>query len=193
MTESLDALDGAGGKDEPLGYYDFSQNPQSENPPTGYVYSANNQPGTRTGKLYPGYYVPEDRARRIVQYLDSATIWSVESTKKMNTDSISTVFADVTTEILNTLEADGILQSTSNHKKAFKVLQNWNGDHQVTGVAPTIFSMLLSYIMENAMSDELGDDDYKAFNSSHLMKRTPLLRWFSISPGEAVLSSRAAR
>jgi penicillin amidase len=165
-------LDGAGGQDEPLGYYDFSQNPQSENPPTGFVFSANNQPDTLTGKLYPGYYVPEDRARRIVQYLDSETTWSVESTKKMNTDSISTVFADVTTEILNTLEADGILQSTSNHKKAHEILQNWNGDHQVTAVAPTIFSMLLSYIMENAMSDELGDDDYQAFNSSHLMKRT---------------------
>ncbi len=55
-------LDGASGKDELLGYYDFSQNPQSENPPIGFVYSANNQPGPLTGKLYPGYYVPEDRA-----------------------------------------------------------------------------------------------------------------------------------
>ena len=97
-------LDGAGGKDEPLGYYDFSQNPQSENPPAGFVYSANNQPDTLTGKLYPGYYVPEDRARRIVQYLESETAWSVDSTKQMNTDSISTVFTEVTAEILNTLK-----------------------------------------------------------------------------------------
>ena len=165
-------LDGAGGKDEPLGYYDFSQNPQSENPPTGYVFSANNQPDTLTGKLYPGYYVPEDRARRIVQYLDSETTWSVESTIKMNTDCISTVFTEVTAEILDTLKTDNILQSTPTHKKAFKILQNWNGDHQVRDVAPTIFSMLLSYIMENTMADELGDDDYQAFNSSHVMKRT---------------------
>jgi len=109
-------LDGAGGRDEPLGWYDFSQNPQSENPPAGFVYSANNQPDTLSGKLYPGYYVPEDRARRIVQYLDSETTWSVEKTEKMNTDCISTVFTEVTAEILNTLKADGILQSTSNHK-----------------------------------------------------------------------------
>jgi penicillin amidase len=185
-------LDGADGKDEPLGYYDFSQNPQSENPPTGYVYSANNQPDTLTGKLYPGYYVPEDRARRIVQYLDSETIWSVESTKKMNTDCISMVFAEVTSEILNTLKADRILQSTANHEKAFKILQNWNGDHQTTDVAPTIFSMLLSYIMENTMADELGDDEYKALNSSHLMKRTipviikndPSLWWDNIHTEE---------
>jgi penicillin amidase len=165
-------LDGAGGRDEPLGYYGFSQNPQSENPPTGFVYSANNQPDTFTGKLYPGYYLPEDRARRIVQYLDSETTWSVESTKKMNTDSISTVFRKITGEILNTLKADPILQSTSAHNTAFKILRNWNGDHQVTAVAPTVFSMLLSYIMESAMADELEDEDYQAFNSSHLMKRT---------------------
>jgi penicillin amidase len=165
-------LDGAGGQDEPLGYYDFSQNPQTENPPTGYVYSANNQPDTLTGMLYPGYYVPEDRARRIVQYLDAKTIWSVESTKKMTTDSISMVFTEVTAEILNTLKADGILQSSSNHQKAFKILQNWNGDHQTTDVAPTIFFMLLSYILENTMADEIGHDDYSALNSSHLMKRT---------------------
>jgi penicillin amidase len=165
-------LDGAGGKDEPLGYYDFSQNPRSENPPAGYVYSANNQPETLTGKLYPGYYVPEDRAGRIVQYLDSATGWSVESTQKMTTDGTSMVFAEVTAEILATLHGDSILQRTPGHAKAFEILKNWDGSHPITGVAPTIFTMLLSCIMENSMADELGDDDYRVFNSSHLMKRT---------------------
>jgi len=165
-------LDGASGQDEPLGYYDFSQNPQAENPPTGFVYSANNQPDTLTGKLYPGYYVPEDRARRIVQYLEADTAWSVDATKQMNTDCISTVSTEIAAEILNTLKTDKIRQSTSIHKHAYKILQNWNGDHQVTDVAPTVFSMLLSYIMKNTMADELGDDDYAVFNSSHVMKRT---------------------
>ncbi|MBT8371808.1 MAG: penicillin acylase family protein [Deltaproteobacteria bacterium] len=165
-------LDGASGKDEPLAYYDFSENPQSENPPDGYVFSANNQPDTLTDKLYPGYYVPEDRALRIVKYLDSETNWSVEATKKMNTDCISMVFAEVTAEIFKTLKADKILQSTSNHEKAFNVLQKWDGDHQIHDVAPTIFYVLLSSIMQNTMADELGDDDFKAIVSSHLMKRT---------------------
>ncbi len=89
---------------QPSVWYDFSQNPQSENPPAGFVYSANNQPDALSSKLYPGYYIPEDRARRIVQFLDSETTWSAESTKKMNTDCISTVFTEVTAEILNTLK-----------------------------------------------------------------------------------------
>ena len=165
-------LDGAGGRDEPLGYFDFSQNPQSENPPSGFVYSANNQPETLTGKLYPGYYVPDDRARRIIDYLDSETIWSVESTKKMNTDCLSMAFREVTAEIFRTLKEDSVLQSSSIHKKAYEVMQNWNGDHQTTDVAPSIFYWLISFIMENTMADELGADDYEALNSSHLMKRT---------------------
>jgi penicillin amidase len=39
-------------------------------------------------------------------------------------------------------------------------------------VAPSIFNWLLSNIMVNSMADELGEDDYDAFNSSQLMKCT---------------------
>jgi penicillin amidase len=165
-------LDGAGGRDEPLGYYDFSQNPQFENPPSGFVYSANNQPDTLTGTLYPGYYVPEDRARRITQYLDSDTIWSTESMQHMILDCKSAVFVEVTKEILATLENDPVLKITPGHEQAYQILNNWQGDHQITDVAPTIFYTLLAYIMENGMADELGMEDFKAIVSSHLMKRT---------------------
>ncbi len=165
-------LDGAGGRDEYLGYYDFSENPRSENPPNGFVFSANNQPETRTGELYPGYYMPEDRARRIVNYLDSETIWSVESTKKMTTDCLSLVHREVAAEIFSTLKEDGILQRTATHKKAYEALQSWDGDYQTTDVAPSIFNLLISHIMENTMADEIGSDDYQALSSSQLMRRT---------------------
>ena len=165
-------LDGAGGNDDPMGYYEFSHNPRSENPPSGYVYSANNQPDTLTGKLYPGYYVPEDRARRIVKYLDSSVKWSVENTKAMNTDNISDVFVETAAEILTVLEGDPILLNSSTHQKAARILQKWDGNHRTTDVPPTIYAMLLSCVMENAMADELGDEDYRALNSSHMMKRT---------------------
>jgi penicillin amidase len=49
-------LDGASGNDEYLGFYDFSKNPKSVNPPQGFVYSANNQPDSVDGVLYPGDY-----------------------------------------------------------------------------------------------------------------------------------------
>jgi penicillin amidase len=165
-------LDGASGLDEPLGYYDFTQNPRSENPPTGYVYSANNQPDTLSGKLYPGYYIPEDRARRIVEYLDSDTIWSQEKIQAMSTDCISPIAPQVTRQILKTLQNDRVLTKTRNHEKAYRILKKWNGDHQITDTAPTIYYMLISCILENTLADELGNDDFKAIVSSHLIKRT---------------------
>ena len=42
-------LDGSSGKDEYLGFYDFTKNPQAINPPWGFVYSANNQPDSVDG------------------------------------------------------------------------------------------------------------------------------------------------
>jgi penicillin amidase len=165
-------LDGASGKDEPQGYYDFAQNPQSEDPPSGFVYSANNQPGRTTGSLYPGYYVPEDRARRIVEYLESDTVWSIETMKLMITDCISPVAPEVAGEILKLIKNNSITTKTRNHEIACQILQNWTGDHQIHDVAPTIYYKLLANIMKNTFADELGDDEFMALVSSHLMKRT---------------------
>lgn len=165
-------LDGASGKDEPLGYYEFSENPHSVNPPSGFVYSANNQPDTITDRLYPGYYVPEDRARRITDYLNTDTVWTVDAMKKMSTDCISPVDTEITGEILRTLEGDEVLSKTPNHAAAYRILQSWNGDHQINDPAPTLFYALISHILENTFADELGQADFEVIVASHLMKRT---------------------
>ena len=72
VVSAVRVLDGASGKDEPLGWYDFfTENPSSENTPQGYVYSANNQPTAVNGVLYPGYFAPESRSRRITDLLEA--------------------------------------------------------------------------------------------------------------------------
>ncbi len=165
-------LDGASGKDEPLGYYDFTENPQSENPPSGFVYSANNQPEPLTDRLYPGYYVPDHRARRIVAFLESDTVWSVEAVKEMGTDSVSPAAPEMTREILNTVYDKERNAKSPLVEKAYRVLEQWDGDHQTDDVAPTIFYKLLAHIAENTFADELGKDDYQTFMTTHLMKRS---------------------
>jgi penicillin amidase len=165
-------LDGASGKDDPLGYYEFSENPHSENPPTGFVYSANNQPDATGGKLYPGYYVAEDRARRIVEYLASDTVWSVAAMKKMSTDCRSPVATEITAEILKTIGHEEVLNRSPLHRKAYQILQQWNGDHGIYDVAPTLYYKLFFSILEHTFADELGADDFRALASSSLLKRT---------------------
>ncbi len=165
-------LDGASGKDEPLGWYDFAKNPSSENPTSGYVYSANNQPEAVDGVSYPGYYVAEDRAKRIVQLLSSDKAWTMEKTKGMSTDITSAVIPATIDEIVKTIENHASVRRTDLHAKAFDELKEWDGDHPLSAVGPVIYNKLLFHIMENAMADELGEADFEAFLSTHLMKRT---------------------
>jgi penicillin amidase len=41
--------------------------------------------------LYPGYYLPEDRAKRITQLLEPKSDWNKESVGKMLNDNTSLV------------------------------------------------------------------------------------------------------
>ncbi len=63
-------LNGTNGVDDKKEFLDFSKNPHAINPSWNYVYSANNQPEAVDGYLYPGYYLPQDRAKRIVELLE---------------------------------------------------------------------------------------------------------------------------
>lgn len=165
-------LDGASGKDEPLGYYDFKDNPHSENPPNGYVYSANNQPQTFTDKLYPGYYAPDHRARRIETLLEARNRWSVAAVKNMGTDSQSPALPEMTAEILGAIGGPAQLTHTPLAAEAYRILEQWDGDHTINAVGPTLFYKLLALIAETTFIDELGPADYQIFLTTHLMKRS---------------------
>lgn len=145
-------LDGASGNDEYLGYYDFSKNPQSINPPWGYVSSANNQPDSVNGILYPGYYYPKARAGRINSYLKEDKKWSQEDMKQINLDVVSITTPEVAKEIAVVL--------TSLNKPEFTLLitqlQNWNGDHKHSDTAPSVYYNMLSQIYYSSMKDEIG-------------------------------------
>ena len=103
-------LDGTSGKEEPLRYLDFSENPSAENPPWNYVYSANNQPDSIAGMLYPGYYLPENRARRIVQLLDTKDDWDKEAVSEMILDVTSPVNTQLVTELIKLFDVSLLTQ-----------------------------------------------------------------------------------
>ncbi len=161
-------LDGASGKDELLGYYDFSENPQYENPVSGFLSSANEKPKPVNGTIYQGYYTPDFRAKRIENILESKEKWSLEEMKSIHKDVVSNedpVFSKIMLEKVNT-------KKSTLHKEAFDVLINWDGDYQIDDIAPTIFNKLQYYVLEYALKDELGSDDFKGLVSSYLLKRS---------------------
>lgn len=163
-------LDGASGNDEPLGYYDFSENPRSENPASGFVYSANTQPDSMPdGSSCPGYYVPEHRKQCIIQHLSSDKKWDTEEMKSMITEVVSTVYPEWSKEILNNISAEE-LEKYPNFKQVSKELTEWNGDHQAGDIAPVIFYKLLYRVLENSMMDEFGEEDFNSFLLTHQLK-----------------------
>ncbi len=161
-------LNGSNGEDDQLDYLDFSQNPQAINPPWDYVYSANNQPDSIAGVLYPGYYVPEDRAKRIVEILKPKKDFTREDMQTMINDVQSSVAQELVTYILNNLTK---VNFSSNEKKALEILKNWNGEFKRNEIAPTIYIKFIYLYLENTFQDEMGEEGFQQFLNTHLYKR----------------------
>jgi penicillin G amidase len=162
-------LDGASGNDEYLGYYPFDKNPQAVNPPWGFVYSANNQPDTVDGVLYPGYYYPRSRSGRIVELLFADKKFSVEELQAMMLDVTSRMNADIAHEISGILKAGA---SADKFSVIANELQNWKGEDKAGTVAPSIYYNMLSQIIFLAMEDELGETALRSILKTSVPKNS---------------------
>ncbi|MCF2875358.1 MULTISPECIES: penicillin acylase family protein [unclassified Tenacibaculum] len=146
-------LNGASGKDEIQEYLDFKENPQAVNPTWNYVYSANNQPDSVRGKLYPGYYQPEDRAKRIVELLEAKNDFTKQDVTEMIYDVTSPAVADISKNLLEGVEKETLSPSA---KKAYSVLKKWKGDYPKESLGATIYNRFLYAFLKETYKDELG-------------------------------------
>ena len=146
-------LNGASGKDEITEYLPFSENPQSINPSWNYVYSANNQPDSVRGKLYPGYYQPEDRAKRIKGLLGEKNDFTKEDVAKMIYDVKSSTVSETAKDLLKNLDQTNL---SASEKKAISILKNWDGTYLKNSVGATIYNRFLYEVLASTYKDELG-------------------------------------
>jgi penicillin G amidase len=163
-------LDGAGGADEPLGFYPFSENPYCENPSCGFVYSANNSPDTSSKNLFPGYYAPADRGQRIFKFLNANKKFTKDDMHKINSDVVSEVHKAIAFEMVSVIENEPKIKNSELNRVIIQLLKTWDGNHRLDNSVPTIYYKLLSYILEMTMKDEIGKDDFPIFEISHTMK-----------------------
>ena len=152
----------------PEHYLDFSENPQAINPPWKYVYSANNQPDSIAGMVYPGYYLPENRAKRIVNLLEPKNDWNKETVGQMITDVTSSVNPSIITELSKLIN---VKELSDAHMAALDKLNAWQGNYNLDNVEPVIYHRWIYYFLKNTFADEMGDDMFKQFMSTHLHKR----------------------
>jgi penicillin amidase len=169
-VDPVTLVDGSYYANDPVGYFDFSMNPHAVNPPSGFVYSANNQPDSMPGMgFYPGYYVPEDRALRIRQLFAERNQLNPEDLHRFNLDVNSPVTPLIAEAILSAMRNE-VKKRTELHINAAKQLLLWDGDHELRDIAPTIYYKLIYHVLAEAMKDELGEDNFKLFLSTHVMK-----------------------
>ncbi|CAL2084169.1 penicillin acylase family protein [Tenacibaculum sp. 190524A05c] len=145
-------LDGASGKDEIIDYVDFEENPQATNPDWNYVYSANHQIDTVRGKLYPGYYQPQDRSKRIVDILESKKKFNKEEMKDMIFDITSSTASTIIKDMLVGVDVNSLSPSG---KKAYEIVSNWDGSYTKNSVAATIYNRLLFEFYKATYQDEM--------------------------------------
>ena len=162
-------LDGSTGDDDWLGYEPWANNPKNINPAKGYLWTANNLPeNTGIGDI-PGYYVPNNRARRIEHLLSvDKNDWTESDVRAIIDDVTSDTYPEQVSNILAQVDkkqlnpAAGIM---------FNMLSKWDGSHELTDTEPTMYYKLLYRIFELALKDELGPQFFPLFVNIHSMKR----------------------
>jgi penicillin amidase len=121
------------------------------------------------GYNYPGYYLPEDRARRITNLLDSKSDWNKENVSKMMTDDTSPVSMETVKTMLAVVDSEKL---SNQEKEAVNVLRNWKGTNGLTDTAPTIYNKWIYLYLKNTYQDEMGEISFKQFLKTHIMKQS---------------------
>ncbi len=158
--------------DDQKEYLDFEENPQAINPAWNYVYSANNQPDSIAGMLYPGYYLPEDRAKRIVNLLEAKNDFSKEDVMEMITDVTSSVAPSIIKVIVKSLDTK---QFSETEKEAVLIIQKWDGTYNLESIAPTIYNRFLYEFLVNTFKDEMGES-FNQFINTHIQRKMTVVQ-----------------
>ncbi len=157
-------LNGASGKADILGFYPFSKNPHSINPPDGILNTSNNAPPPVDGIVYPGYYYHGYRAARVRKLLLSQPKWTIKEMEKIQLDVHSDRDLRLVKLILNNMGG------YHGDPKIVNTLQNWDGNYDTASTGAVIYTQLLYFVLRDAMQDELGEKDFKKMLASYTLK-----------------------
>ncbi len=161
-------LNGANGIDDKKEWLPFAKNPAAINPPWNYVYSANNQPEPIDGYLYPGYYLPKDRAKRIDDFLSPKNDWTKDEVSKMITDNTSSTAEGIAQNMISKVNEKAL---DNIDKKALASLRKWKGTNELDDIGPTIYNKWLYFYLKDTFQDELGEDSFKMLLGTHIVKQ----------------------
>ncbi len=133
-------LNGESGEDEYLRYLDFKERPSKQNPASGIIVSANNNPQKENKALY-GYWSSDDRYLSIEKRLMAQEKWSLEELKEVQTSNENAVIADKVDLLLSAIREKDTLPETSHYNFIIEMLQHWDQKSSVDSVPATIYHL----------------------------------------------------
>jgi penicillin amidase len=171
-----------------IGTIPFEELPHFQNPPEGFIATANNQV---VQDWYPYYlsafWETSHRIDRIREILRSKEKFSIEDFQHMHLDTKSLLAKKLIPYILkenvpnpafllsdlegpmNEEERRGrearFVNAWKRWEEVLTALKNWDFDENTDSIGATIFNVLLIKLMENLFKDELGSSLYEAYSS----------------------------
>jgi penicillin amidase len=151
-------LDGSNPKHEYLSSLKFEEKPNTVNPKSGYVVSANSWL-PKTKKRVEGNFQPGDRGDTITENLMKEEKWDLEGLKKIQTSLTNNKIRERLTILLNNLNESKFKELD---KSALETLRSWNFFHRPNQVAPTIYYEWYRNINKSIL-DELTEDEFSDY------------------------------
>ena len=134
------------------GHIAFKDLPQSYNPASGEIMTANHK---IVAKDYPHYITSEwtlpYRAERIQQLLDASPKHTLQSFAKIQADTVSLQMREILPLLLKTQATDADAQ------QVLRALAKWDANMALAGAEPLIVSAWLRELGRLIYADELGD------------------------------------
>src|SRR5579883_52115 len=171
--DGLAPAEGASGANDWVGYAPFDKMPQIYNPPSGFIFNANNAIVPPDSDPYLGQDWEEPyRARRIQQFFDSIGKHSLDASAAMQADVVSLAAKDLLPVVALAKPAD------ERGRQALAMLAQWDGAMDKDRPEPLIFDawmrqMRLILLNEKTGLPLVGQGPYAATALMSLVKDHP--------------------
>ncbi|MEI8326834.1 MAG: penicillin acylase family protein, partial [Betaproteobacteria bacterium] len=133
----------------------------------GYIVSANQEPAPGSGAPVAGYYELWDRAQELDRALRAPGVkWDNAHSQALQLD-VRTGYAErVLKALLPVLRQ---VVSDPAERALLDQLAAWDGSHTLGSAMPTLFNQMLYELAAAAMSDELGEAQFKNLLQTHAL------------------------
>ena len=175
-TSTKMLIDGSLPEAHQIEFLDFSHNPHAVNPPWNYVYSCNNQPDTIPGHAFvPGYYLPEDRARRVVENISTWKSADMGDCMQLCTDDTSSTAHELVPVIIQNIRAADL---DEREKQCLEILSQWDYSSGLNSVGVSIYSKFIYEFLKAEWEDEMGEEIFNEFHRTFMAMRmiAPLIK-----------------